>query len=324
MRSAYGDLVITVRVCCPSALSAAAVDLLRANPAASALVVLPGASVRPPGDVIEADLPRDAVDAVVAALMDLGVHEEGLIQLLPVDTWVSRPGLEAEENEPVADADAVVWADVIEQAYENSALTWTFMSFMILATMLAAIAVATDSVILIIGAMVLGPEFIPIAALGLAIVRRRPHLLRRAVRTLVLGFGISILVVTALAIAARLSGVITATDLMPENRFGTAFIYSPNAWSLSIAIIAGAAGVLALTSDKSSSLVGVFISVTTIPAAGNIAVAAAFGLWHEVGGSALTLVINVTGMALAGWATLAMQDRVRVRVRSTSDDGSPG
>ncbi len=324
MRSAYGDLVITVRVCCPSALSAAAVDLLRANPAASALVVLPGASVRPPGDVIEADLPRDAVDAVVAALMDLGVHEEGLIQLLPVDTWVSRPGLEAEENEPVADADAVVWADVIEQAYENSALTWTFMSFMILATMLAAIAVATDSVILIIGAMVLGPEFIPIAALGLAIVRRRPHLLRRAVRTLVLGFGISILVVTALAIAARLSGVITATDLMPENRFGTAFIYSPNAWSLSIAIIAGAAGVLALTSDKSSSLVGVFISVTTIPAAGNIAVAAAFGLWHEVGGSALTLVINVTGMALAGWATLAMQDRVRVRARSTSDDGSPG
>jgi len=323
MRSAYGDHVITVRVCCPSALSAAAVDLLKANPAASALVVLPHASVRPPGDVIEADLPRDAVGAVVAALKDLGVHEEGLIQLLPVDTWVSRPGLRAEEDAPVADADAVVWPEVVEQAYEDSALTWTFMSFMILATMLAAIAVATDSIILIIGAMVLGPEFVPITALGLAIVRRRPHLFRRALRTLVMGFGIAILVVTALAVAARLSGVITAADLMAENRSGTSFIYSPNAWSLSIAIIAGAAGVLALTSNKSSSLVGVFISVTTIPAAGNIAVAISFGLWHEVWGSTLTLVINVTGMALAGWATLAMQDRVRVRAKATTVGAPP-
>jgi uncharacterized hydrophobic protein (TIGR00271 family) len=311
MRSAYGDLVITVRVCCPAALSPAAVELLRTNPAATALVVHADASVRPPGDVIEADLPRHAVDAVVAALMDLGIQEDGLIQLLPVDTFISQVGLQAEEDAPVADADTVVWPDVIEQAYEDSAFTWTFMSFMLLATLLAAIAVATDSVILIIGAMVLGPEFMPITALGLAIVRRRPHLFRRALRTLILGFGISILVVTALAIAARLAGIIHVEDLMPENRSGTTFIYSPNAWSLTIAIIAGAAGVLALTSNKSSSLVGVFISVTTIPAAGNIAVATAFGLWSEVWGSTLTLLINVTGMALAGWATLALQDRIR-------------
>ena len=316
MRSAYGDHVITVRVCCPTALAAQATDLLRANTAASSLVVHPGASIRPPGDVIEADLPRDAVDDVVRALMDLGVHEEGTIQLLPVETWISRPGLRAEEAAPVADADTVVWPDVIEQAYEDSAFTWTFMVFMVLATLLAAIAVATDSVILIIGAMVLGPEFVPITSLGLAIVRRRPHLFRRALRTLALGFGVAILAVTALAAVARAAGIITVADLMPENRSGTAFIYSPNAWSLSIALIAGAAGVLALTSNRSGSLVGVFISVTTIPAAGNIAIAAVFGLWAEVWGSSLTLVINVTGMAVAGWLTLAVQDRVRTRART--------
>lgn len=315
MRSAYGEPVITVRVCCPSALSAETIDLLRTNPAASSLVVHPGASVRPPGDVIEADLPRDAVDDVVHALMALGVHDQGTIQLLPVETWISRAGLQAEESAPVADADTVVWPDVIEQAYEDSAFTWTFMSFMVLATLLAAIAVATDSVILIIGAMVLGPEFVPITSLGLAIVRRRPHLFRRALGTLALGFGIAILAVMALAALARASGIVTVADLMPENRSGTAFIYAPNVWSLVIAVIAGAAGVLALTSNRSGSLVGVFISVTTIPAAGNIAIATAFGLWHEVWGSSLTLVINVTGMAVAGWLTLAVQDRVRVRTR---------
>ena len=61
---------------------------------------------------------------------------------------------------------------------------------------------------------------------------------------------------------------------------------------------------------KSGGLVGVFISVTTIPASGNIAVACVFGLWAEVWGSALTLVVNIIGMALAGWATLALQPAV--------------
>lgn len=313
--------MITLRVCCPAALAPAAVELLRANPAATTLVLLPGASLRPPGDVIEADFPRGAVDDVVAALMDLGVQEQGMIQLLPVATWISRPELEAEERATVASADTVVWPDVIERAYDESALTWTFMGFMVMATLLAAIAVATDSIILIIGAMVLGPEFVPIAALGLAIVRRRPRLLRRAVRTLVIGFGVAIPLVTAVAALVRATGIITAEDLLAEDRPGTSFIYSPSAWSLAVALIAGAAGVLALTSGQSGGIVGVFISVTTIPAAGNIAVATVFGLWNEVWGSALTLVVNIIGMALAGWATLALQAREHSRRSRRSSAG---
>ena len=302
--------MITVRVCCPADLSAQVTDLLGANPAASTLIVYAGASRSPVGDVIEADLPREAVNPVVDELMALGVQERGTIQLIPVTTWVSQRGRESEQREPGASTDAVVWADVVERAYEDSALTWTYLSFMILATLLAAIAVVTDSVILVIGAMVLGPEFVPIAALGVGLVRRRANLFRQAVRTLAIGFAVSISVVAAMAAVARMLGLITVDDLTSESRPGTAFIYSPNWWSLTIAIIAGAAGVLALTSAKSGGLVGVFISVTTIPASGNIAVAAVFGLWDEVWGSTLTLVINIAGMAVAGWLTLWIQQRV--------------
>jgi hypothetical protein len=70
-----------------------------------------------------------------------------------------------------------------------------------------------------------------------------------------------------------------------------------------------------MTSARSTGLAGVFISVTTIPAAGNVAAAAAFGLGHEVRGSALQLVVNISGMALAGWLTLVIQDSVWTRVR---------
>ena len=81
-----------------------------------------------------------------------------------------------------------------------------------------------------------------------------------------------------------------------------------------VAVIAAAAGVLSLTSARTGGLAGVFISVTTVPAAGNIARGLAFGAWHEVWGSSLQLVLNLTAMAAAGWATLALQQLVWSRV----------
>ena len=306
--------MITVRVCCPTHLSRPVTDLLAAQTAATTLIVHVGASLDPPGDVIESSLPREAVNTVVDGLMALGVQEQGTIQLIPVNTWISRRALDAERRAPGAGADAVVWTDVIERAYDESSLTWTFLTFMVLATLLAAIAVVTDSVILVIGAMVLGPEFVPIAALGLSLVRRRRNLFRLAARTLAIGFTVSILATASLSAIARAAGLIDVADITDESRPGTSFIYSPSVWSLIIAVIAGAAGVLALTSAKSGGLVGVFISVTTIPASGNIAVALVFGLWPEVWGSLMTLVINITGMALAGWATLAAQQAIWRRI----------
>ena len=312
--------MITVRVCAPADLCAAVEARLASDSTVSSLVVHRGASVAPAGDVFEADLPREAVNDVVDDLMALGVQERGTIQLLPVPTWISRPGLEAEETAPGASNDAVVWGDVIERAYEESRLTWTYASFMILATLLAAIAIVTDSVILVIGAMVLGPEFVAIAALGVGMVRRRSNLFGQAARTLVLGFTISIAATAAVAAIARAAGLIEYNQLLPDARPGTSFIYSPNWWSLAVAVIAGAAGVLALTSARSGGLVGVFISVTTIPASGNIALALVFGIWAEVIGSVLTLVVNIIGMAVAGWLTLAVQQAVwkGFRRRSTA------
>lgn len=312
--------MITVRVCCPGDLSPEVEARLVGDPAVSSLVIHRGASVEPAGDVFEADLPREEANNVVDDLMALGVQERGTIQLLPVPTWISRSALRAEEEAPGASTDAVVWTDVIERAYEESQYTWTYASFMILATLLAAIAIVTDSVILVIGAMVLGPEFVAIAALGVGLVRRRFNLFGQAIRTLIVGFGVSISVVAAMAAIARLAGLITYDQLLTEARPGTSFIYSPNWWSFTVAVIAGAAGVLALTSARSGGLVGVFISVTTIPASGNIALGLVFGMWSEVWGSAATLTINIVGMAIAGWLTLVVQQTVwgGIRRRSTA------
>ena len=308
--------VLQLRVATTSALSQAVVKLLERDPAVSSLAVLRGASVIPAGDLILADVAREGANQVVDRLRELGVHEEGTVHIDPVPAWFSRRGFDAERRTPGSSADSVVWSDVTQRAYEESELNWTYLTFMSLATLLATIAIVLDSQILVIGAMVLGPEFVPIAAIGLALVRRRRVLFGLALRTLVAGFATSIVLATLAALAARALGWVRLEDVVGR-RPETDFIYSPDKWSFIVALIAAAAGVLSLTSAKVGGLSGVFISVTTVPASGNVALGLAFGAWDEVTGSGLQLLLNLSGMALAGWATLAFQqavwDRVPVR-----------
>jgi uncharacterized hydrophobic protein (TIGR00271 family) len=305
--------VIHLRIAVPPDLAGEVVSLLADDPAVSGLTRIAGASIKPPGDLVEADVAREATNDVIDRLRALDVHDRGSVSIDSVGAWMSQSGYDAERLAPGRSADSVVWAEVSHRAYADSELNWTYATFMTLATLIAGIAIVLDSQILVIGAMVLGPEFGPIAALGVALVRRRDTLFRLAGRTLVLGFLIAIAVTTVAALVGRALGWVTAANVTAA-RPGTDFIYSPTKWSFIVAVIAAAAGVLSLTSARVGGLSGVFISVTTIPAAGNIALGLAFGAGNEIRGSALQLVVNILGMAFAGWFTLAVQQSVWSRV----------
>ena len=313
--------MLRMQIFVPAALTDEVVNVFENEAAVSGLAVIRGAAVRPAGDVVLADVAREAANGVIDRLHELGVHKHGSIQLEQVNAWLSQGGLDAEMRTPGSSADAVVWADVTHRAYADSELNWTYLSFMSLATLIAAIAIVLDSQVLVIGAMVLGPEFGPIAALGVALVRRRFHLLRFATRTLLVGFAVAIAITTVAALLGRWLGWIEPWQVGGPRPL-TAFIYSPDKWSLIVAVIAAAAGVLSLTSERLGGLSGVFISVTTVPAAGNIALGLAFGEWVEIRGSAAMLAINILGMALAGWATLAVQQGIWNRVVSRRRGGA--
>lgn len=314
-RTSVGETVrmLHMRVSVPADLVDDVTRVLSDDPAVSSLAVVREASILPPGDLVYADVAREAANDIVDQLRALGVHREGSLHVEPVDTWLSRRGFEADRRTPGSSADAVVWAEVTQRSYEQSEFNWTYVSFICLATLIAGIAIVLDSQILVIGAMVLGPEFGAVAALGVALVRRRLSLLRLATRTLLGGFAIAIGVTTLAALLGRALGWVTTANVV-ANRPDTSFIYAPDKWSFIVALIAAAAGVLSLTSARVGGLSGVFISVTTIPAAANVALGLAFGIGHEIGGSSLQLLLNLTGMALAGWLTLALQQAVWARM----------
>ncbi|MFE3100030.1 DUF389 domain-containing protein [Nocardia tengchongensis] len=304
--------MLHLRILAPATLTDAVLEVLE-DDAVTGLVLIRGASIRPPGDLITAQLAREAANDIVQRLRELRVHQEGSIEIDQVGTWLSRSGFDAEVRTPGSSADSVVWAQVAQRAYEESELNWTYLSFLTLSILIASIAIVTDSQILTVGAMVLGPEFGPIAALGVALVRRRFVLLRLALRTLVFGFVAAIGLTIVLALIARALGWITEAQVTGP-RPATAFIYTPDKWSFIVAVVAGAAGVLSITSAKSLGLAGVFISVTTVPAAGNIALGVAIADGTTVWGSLAQLLVNIVGMAIAGWLTLWLQQVLWTRV----------
>jgi uncharacterized hydrophobic protein (TIGR00271 family) len=281
-------------------------ELFEKDPGTAHLAVLPGASVSPAGDLVLADVARESADGLVRALREMRVHEDGAVAITTIDAAVSRAAREAEERAPGDAADAVVWEQVVRTTDADSALSVSYVAFLTIATLLAAIAIINDSAILTIGAMVLGPEFAPLAALALAVVRGKASSARRAAITLIAGFAIAIGATAAVTLVGRWLGWF-GTELLSADRPQTGFITAPDRWSLVVAVLAGVAGVLSLTSAKSGALVGVFISVTTVPAAGYFAVAAALARWADMAASAVQLGVNVAGMIISGVVTLLVQ-----------------
>jgi len=292
--------LLHLRVVAPQPTADAVADVLHQHQGAIAVQL---AGETSDGWVVTADLARECVDELLAELHRLHVTDHGLITLEPLDTALGSLADRADRDAPGEAADAVIWDELVARTGEDSTLTGTFLAFMVLATLLAAIGVVTDSSVTVVGAMVVGPEFGPLAGVAVGLVRRRFGLVRRGAIALVAGFAAAILATSLLSLIARGVGLISPSNISGNNR-ETEFIYHPGWFSLITAVVAGTAGMLSLTSSKSAALVGVFISVTTIPAAGNAAVGGVLGQWHETWQSLAQLGINLVGITAAGGLTL--------------------
>lgn len=297
----------------PADLTDDVMKILDGDPRIVALTLCRGIARHPSGDAITCDVAREGAHDVLEQLMALGVTTHGTLRVEQVDAELSELAERAEVAAPGAPDDGVVWPLVHHDAWDGVRPSWSYFAFLTLATQLAACAVILDSSVLVVGAMVVAPDFAPVAGLMVAAVLRDRKLGSAALRQLVVGFATAIAITLVCALAFRVFGSVSLEEVV-RPRPQTAFIWHPDKWSFIVALLAGAAGVLSLTSGRSAVMVGVFISVTTVPAAGNLALGLAFLEWNEIRGSALQLVINIFGLLVAGVITLLIQKVVWVSV----------
>ncbi len=299
-----------------------ALELLEGSHSVCNVVYLPGAARSPEGDLILADVAREDASVVISDLRELGIAEDGAISLDEIDTQISEHAERAVERAKGAPADAVVWEEVEARTNENVELSATFLAFMLIAALLAAVGIYQDSAILIVGAMVVGPEFGPLAGFCVAAVQKRGALALRSGVALAVGFPLAIVAVYVTVLVFKASGLFT--DAFSQDDHGFANVISePDFFSFFVAACAGAAGMLSLSTAKSGALIGVLISVTTIPAAANIGIASAYRDWDTAAGSAAQLAINLCSIVVAGTAVLYLQRLLYLRRKHRHQEEEP-
>ena len=299
----------------PAVLEDAVVTLLCDDPAATNVAVLPGGYTKPAGTHVEADVAREGADRLLGRLRGMGLHHTGSITVAEQETVFSDAADAVEAAAPGLPEDSLVWDLLENRVRTDSRLSFAFVAFLTLATLIAGVGRLLDQPILIIGAMVVSPEFSPLVAICVALTRPRLSLVPKSLASLTVGFGVAVVVATPIWFVGYELGFYSQAGV--TNGPQTSFIVEPNIWSLGIALLAGVAGTLSLTTAKSTALVGVFISVTTVPAVGTIALALGSGVWSEVLPALVQLLTNLAGIVVAGTFTLLVLKLVWRRVPAT-------
>lgn len=295
-----------LRIVAPPDRSGQALELLKSLPSVCNVIYLEGVAQNPAGDVILADVAREDASVILSDLRELELEEVGSIALEAIDTSISKGAERAERAAKGAPSDAVIWEQVQSRTSEEATLSASYLAFIVLATLIASVGILLNSPILIVGAMVVGPEFGPIAGFCVALVERQRKLAARSLVALVVGFPVAIAITYLATLAFEATG--TAPASFSFDQFSLAHTIShPDFFAFFVAFCAGVAGMLSLTTAKSGALIGVLISVTTIPAAAAVAVAGAYRDGDALSGSLAQLGVNLTMILVAGSGTLLLQ-----------------
>ncbi len=249
--------------------------------------------------VFVADVEPAAADELVGAIEDLGISVDDYV-LTRVDV-VAPQQLHLTGHRAI---DGLAWVEVMGQARANSWPLARYLALINVAAVIAALGVIVNSSILVVGAMAVSPDLLPICATCVGIVAGRRRLALRAFATLTLGLGL--VVVTAMILSALLKW----TGYLPAGfKVEHSSLHTLAHLDYSTVLVAAAAGIAAMLSFESgaAAAVGVAISVTTIPASAYLGVAIGGGGVGQAGGALAVLAVNVALLLLTGSLTLLVQ-----------------
>ncbi len=304
--------MIHLRILVPGDLSPSVETLLLRELGAVHVSVVAGASRDPAGDLIEADVVRAALGPIMSRLEDLRVPERGSISFVELGDARSRAADTAAAVEGHFGDELISWDEVAARTRDDTSFTWAYGLLMTLAGVIAAGGILTNNELLIVGAMIVSPDYGPIAGFCVATIGGLVGRARSSASALLVGFVVAALAAATIGMIARVIGLVPEAYLSGDRPVAE-LISEPNAASFLVALAAGIAGIVALGQAKSGAIVGVLVSVTTIPAVANIGVALAFTNPDEAIGALAQLSINVAGLVSAGLVSLWLGQRLSRR-----------
>ncbi|MEU0133217.1 DUF389 domain-containing protein [Streptomyces sp. NPDC006296] len=301
--------LIHVRAVCPPELTERVEEFLAGDPYVLNLIVLRGAARHPDGDSVVCDVLTGAGNGVLRGLRELRLDVDGSLVVEQVGMAFPGPASQGATRRLGALAGAPVWEEVEARIRSGGRYPPSFYLYLVVAGLIGSVGIVTNSQILIVGAMVVGPEYGAIVAVALGIDRGERGMVRSGLSALGRGFLLTVVVTLLFGLLIRGFGLQSEAfdrGLRPVSNL----INTPNFFSFAVAALAGVVGIVSLTEARTGALLGVFISVTTIPAAADLSVSVAFGSWSEACGSLVQLLVNVTVLIGVGALALRFQRRI--------------
>lgn len=249
--------------------------------------------------VFVADVAPATADRLVEKIGDLGI---GVDDYVLTRAEVVAPQHRHHRGE--GGEEGFAWVEVMGQARANARLLSRYLALINVSAVIAALGVIESSSILIVGAMAVSPDLLPICATSVGLVGGNYGLARRAFVTLTMGLGLVVVTAAVLSFLLKVAGLLPDGFAVEQSSLST--LAHTDYSTVLIALAAGIAAMLSFET-RASQAVGVAISVTTIPASAYLGVAIGGGGIDQALGALAVLAINVFLLILSGSLTLLVQ-----------------
>jgi uncharacterized hydrophobic protein (TIGR00271 family) len=142
---------------------------------------------------------------------------------------------------------------IIKNAVTGAEISGSYLSLLLLASLIALLGLLTNSVAVVIGAMLISPLMGPILSFGLAFTIGDLALARRGLRVIAVSVGLTIAVTTLVTLVSPLKE--PTAEILARVR--------PNIYDLLVAVLAGTAGAIALCTKKNYMITATGVAVAT-------------------------------------------------------------
>ncbi|WP_313693419.1 TIGR00341 family protein [Halorarum halobium] len=256
--------------------------------------------------VVSFPLPTAAVEPVLETLREAGIERDAYTVVLDAETVVSKRFERLQERyEDDEDSENRIAREELEARAVEMAPEWTpFLAMTTISAVVATAGLLLDSPAVVVGSMVIAPLIGPAMATSVGTVVDDDELFRRGVRLQLVG---GLLAVVSAALFAAVLRYTNAVPYNVEEVFAIGEIrerLAPDVLQLPIALGAGVAGALSISSGVSSALVGVMIAAALVPPTAVVGIGIAWGEPIAVSGAAMLVVVNFVSINFAALGVL--------------------
>ncbi len=250
-------------------------------------------------------LPTNAVEPILEALREAGLEREAYTVVVSAETVASEKfeALQEEYAEREESDERIARQELVARAADLAPALPTYLVMTVVSAVIATAGLLLDSPATVVGSMVIAPLIGPAMSAAVGSVVDDAEMFRRGVVLQVLGVTLSVVSATAFAILVQTTNLVPP-GLDPLSLSEVEERLSPNFLSLAVAIGAGVAGAISLTTGVSTALVGVMIAVALIPPAATVGIGIAYGEPALALGSTVLVAVNVLSINLAALVVL--------------------